>query len=201
MGRPGAAPTHVLTAPSFDCLQVAFQAVSHLNGFSVLEVGCHSATYAHEFLHAGARRVVTFDVAPARIMPGQQVQQQAEAGGAHQYLDGDLLEGAVSDTFDVVVALDAFGWVAQDPAILLARMREVASEKVIARFPAGAALSERVRRLWSREAGRSYTGRQVRSIAHQAGLPNFRIEKLHEDGYILIATPRGRRAAAAPRLT
>ena len=190
----------MLTAPSFDCLQVAFQAVSHLNGFSVLEVGCHSATYAQEFLHAGARRVVTLDVAPARIMPGQQV-QQAEAGGAHQYLDGDLLEGAVNDKFDVVVALDAFGWVEQDPAILLARMREVAGEKVMARFPAGAALSERVRRLWSRGAGRSYTGRHVRSIAHQAGLPNFRIEKLHEDGYILIATPRGRHAAATPRQT
>jgi SAM-dependent methyltransferase len=155
-------------------MQVAFEAVSHLSGFSVLEVGCHSTSYAQEFLQSGARRVVTVDVAPAQIAHAQPA-REASADSKHEHLEADFLGGEIADKFDVVVA----------------------SQKVIARFPGGAALGQRLRRLWAVGPGLSYTGREVRTVAHQARLPNFRIEKLREDGYILIATMRGRRSGAA----
>ena len=107
------------------------------------------------------------------------------------------IEGEIADKFDVVVALDAFGWITKEPHTLLARMGEMASQKVIARFPGGAAFGDRLRRLWAGGPGLSYSGRDVRTLAHHARLPNFRIEKLREDGYILIATMRGRRSGAA----
>jgi predicted RNA methylase len=177
-------------------MQLAFEAVSHISGFSVLEVGCHSTSYAQEFLQSGARRVVTVDVAPAQIAPAQPA-KQAAADGKHEHLQADLLAGEIADKFDIVVALDAFGWITKEPHTLLARMGEMASQKVIARFPGGAGLGDRLRRLWAGGPGLSYTGRDVRMVAHQARLPNFRIEKLREDGYILIATMRGRRSGAA----
>jgi hypothetical protein len=177
-------------------MQVAFEAVSHLSGFSVLEVGCHSTSYAQEFLQSGARRVVTVDVAPAQIAHAQPA-REASPDSKHEHLEADFLGGEIADKFDVVVALDAFGWIAKEPQTLLARMGEMASQKVIARFPGGAALGQRLRRLWAVGPGLSYTGREVRTVAHQARLPNFRIEKLREDGYILIATMRGRRSGAA----
>jgi cyclopropane fatty-acyl-phospholipid synthase-like methyltransferase len=109
-----------------------------------------------------------------------------------EFIQADFLEYPFQETFDAVVALGVFDYVA-DPVTVLKKMNDLANEKVMASFPGVSPIRAPLRKV--RYALRGcpvyfYTGKKLRQICHEAGLQNFRIDNLASSGYMLVGNKR-----------
>ena len=118
----------------FDRLQLTLEAFKEMENYSVLDVGCGSGRTSIEFAHAGAKQVVGIDVSSTMIELAVEQSRRYEVGKACQFIQGDFFEYAPDLKFDAVVALGVFDYIS-NPDVLLKKMFEHATQKVIASFP------------------------------------------------------------------
>ena len=160
-----------------------------MEDFSVLDVGCGSGRNSALFAEQGARRVVGIDFSAPMLELAREYTRAKHVADRCEFIQADFLEYHFQETFDVVVALGVFDYVA-DPVRVLKRMSELANEKVVASFPGVSPVRAPLRKI--RYALRGcpvyfYTGTKLRQICHEAGLRKFHIEKLASSGYMLVA--------------
>lgn len=160
-----------------------------MEDFSVLDVGCGSGRNSALFAEQGARRVVGIDFSAPMLELAREYTRAKHVGDQCEFIQADFLEYHFQETFDVVVALGVFDYVA-DPVRVLKRMSELANEKVVASFPGVSPVRAPLRKI--RYALRGcpvyfYTGTKLRQICHETGLRKFHIEKLASSGYMLVA--------------
>lgn len=185
----------------FQRIEKTVKAFEGMDEFSVLDVGCGSGRNSALFVQEGARRVVGVDFSAPMLELARQYTQAKNVADRCEFIQADFLEYQFQETFDVVVALGVFDYVA-DPVRVLRRMAELSNKKVVASFPGVSPVRAPLRKM--RYALRGcpvyfYTGTRLRQICHEAGLSNFRIEKLASSGYMLVGTKRAvqERAAAS----
>jgi SAM-dependent methyltransferase len=174
------------------------EAMEGMQGFTVLDVGCGSGRNSALFAGLGARRVVGIDFSAPMLGLARKYVRAAHVAERCEFIEADFLEYPFEETFDVVVALGVFDYVA-DPVRTLKRMTELANGKVVASFPGVSPIRAPLRKL--RYALKDcpvyfYTGSRLRQICHAAGLAKFRIDKLASSGYMLV----GEKGAAKERL-
>jgi ubiquinone/menaquinone biosynthesis C-methylase UbiE len=176
----------------FQRIEKTTKAFAGMEDFTVLDVGCGSGRNSALFAEQGARRVVGIDFSAPMLELAREYTRMKHVADRCEFLQADFLEYPFHETFDVVVALGVFDYVA-DPVRVLKRMRELANHKVVASFPGVSPVRAPLRKM--RYALRGcpvyfYTGTKLRQICHEAGLANFRIEKLASSGYMLVGKIR-----------
>jgi ubiquinone/menaquinone biosynthesis C-methylase UbiE len=181
----------------FQRIEKTTQAFEGMEDFSILDVGCGSGRNSALFAQQGARRVVGIDFSAPMLELAREYTSAKHVADRCEFIQADFLEYSFQETFDVVVALGVFDYVA-DPVRVLKRMGELANEKVVASFPGVSPVRAPLRKF--RYALRGcpvyfYTGTKLRQICHDAGLENFRIDKLASSGYMLV----GKKSAAHKR--
>lgn len=182
----------------FQRIEKTRETLEGMEGFTVLDVGCGSGRNSALFAHLGARRVVGIDFSAPMLELAREYARAARVVEQCEFIQADFLDYTFRDTFDVVVALGVFDYMA-DPVRGLKRMTELANDKVVASFPGASPLRALLRKL--RYALRDcpvyfYTGTRLRQICHEAGLAKFRIDKLASSDYMLV----GKKGAAKKRL-
>jgi len=176
----------------FQRIEKTTKAFAGMKDFSVLDVGCGSGRNSALFAEQGARRVVGIDFSAPMLDLAREYTRAKDVADRCEFIQADFLEHPFHETFDVVVALGVFDYVA-DPVLVLERMSELAKKKVVASFPGVSPVRAPLRKM--RYALRGcpvyfYTGTKLRQICHDAGLSNFRIEKLASSGYMLVGNTR-----------
>ena len=172
----------------FQRIERTEEAMEGMENFTVLDVGCGSGRNSALFADLGARRVVGIDFSAPMLGLAREYARAAGVSVQCEFIQADFLEYPFKETFDVVVALGVFDYVA-DPVGALKRMTELTNHKVVASFPGRSPLRAPLRKL--RYALRGcpvyfYTGTRLRQICHEAGLAKFRIDKLASSGYMLM---------------
>ena len=185
----------------FQRIEKTTNAFAGMQDFTVLDVGCGSGRNSALFAEKGARRVVGIDFSAPMLDLAREYTRAKSVADRCEFIQADFLEHPFYETFDVVVALGVFDYVA-DPVRVLKRMSELAHKKVVASFPGVSPVRAPLRKM--RYALRGcpvyfYTGTKLRQICHDAGLENFRIEKLASSGYMLVGNIRAadKRAVAS----
>lgn len=78
----------------------------HINGLTVLDVGCASGRFAFQLLEAGAARVIGVDVAPTAIALANQNRKESPLADHAEFLVADVVDpGTVLPRVDLVTAL------------------------------------------------------------------------------------------------
>ena len=182
----------------FQRIEKTTETLEGMEGFTVLDVGCGSGRNSALFADLGARRVVGIDFSAPMLELAREHARAARVVEQCEFIQADFLDYPFQETFDVVVALGVFDYIA-DPVRVLKRMTELTNAKVVASFPGVSPVRAPLRKL--RYALRGcpvyfYTGAKLRQICHEAGLAKFRIDKFASSGYMLV----GKKDAAKERL-
>jgi ubiquinone/menaquinone biosynthesis C-methylase UbiE len=182
----------------FERIERTKETLEGMENFTILDVGCGSGRNSALFADLGARRVVGIDFSAPMLDLAREYSRMAGVVEQCEFIQADFLDYPFRETFDVVVALGVFDYVA-DPVRALKRMTELTNDKVVASFPGMSTIRAPLRKL--RYALRGcpvyfYNGKRLRQICHEAGLAKFRIDKLASSGYMLM----GKKDAAKERL-
>ena len=143
--------------------------------------------------------VVGLDVSPRMIELAKTLATQLRQAQSCLFLNQNLLDYQTQKSFDGVIALGFFDYIA-DPCAVLRRIRGLTAGQLVASFPALFALRVPFRKAWLASRGcpvRFYTGHEVRTLCGKAG---FACKSLIRKGpiYLLAATPVGDTARASP---
>ncbi len=176
----------------FQRIEKTTESFAGMENFTVLDVGCGSGRNSALFAEQGARRVVGIDFSAPMLHLAREYTRAKHVAERCEFIQADFLEYRFKETFDVVVALGVFDYVA-DPVRVLGRMAELANEKVVASFPGVSPVRAPLRKM--RYAMRGcpvyfYTGARLRQICDDARLSNFRVDKLASSGYMLVGNKR-----------
>jgi 2-polyprenyl-3-methyl-5-hydroxy-6-metoxy-1,4-benzoquinol methylase len=176
----------------FQRVEKTTKAFTGMEDFSVLDVGCGSGRNSALFAEEGARRVVGIDFSARMLELAREYTRAKHVADRCEFIQADFLEYPFQETFDVVVALGVFDYVA-DPVRVLKRMSELANDKIVASFPGMSLVRAPLRKI--RYALRGcpvyfYNGTKLRQICHEARLSKFRIQKLASSGYLLVGNIR-----------
>lgn len=112
----------------------------------VLDVGCGSGRIGEFVLEAGAGEYVGIDFAEPMVeLAGGRLER---FGRRAKLVSADFLEAAFDGTFDVVIALGLFDYLAE-PRAFVGRMHELCADGacVVASFPAWTALKGPLRKV------------------------------------------------------
>ena len=171
-------------------LEVNVAVLLPLEGKKVLDVGCGSGRFCIAFASGGASKVVGVDFAPAMIEIANDLAEKYGLVDRCEYRVGTFPE-AISDAdgpFDAATANGFFDYV-EDPAPLIARMRELTNGKLILSFPKAVEWRVPLRRLrfWIKGTPLFlYREARVRKILENAGVSDYKIVYLDRD-YLVVA--------------
>jgi ubiquinone/menaquinone biosynthesis C-methylase UbiE len=105
-----------------------------VQGRSFLDVGCGNGLYSVELANKGAGRVVGIDISPVMIDRCKASARKEGLESRVTFLQTDLLEYKPDASFDVSYGIGLFDYIS-DPMPVLAKMREVTTDKAIMAFP------------------------------------------------------------------
>lgn len=161
----------------FDRLEFTLQALEPLAGASVLDVGCGSGRYGVALAGRGAARVVGIDAAPRMLQIGEALAREHGVADRCAFVLGEVEGYRPGRSFDGVVAMGFFDYV-KDAAGVLAHLRPLTGRRLVASFPARAAVRAPFRRVWLGLHGCPvyfYGAAQVRALAVAAGFSRVQV--------------------------
>lgn len=175
----------------FQRIEKTITAFGGMEDFSVLDIGCGSGRNSALFVENGARRVVGVDFSAPMLELARDYTRKKQVSESCEFIQADFLEHPFEEKFDFAVALGVFDYVS-DPVRVLSRMMQLAGT-VVASFPGMSPVRAPLRKIRYALRGcpvHFYTGARLKQICHDAGLRNFRIEKLASSGYMLVGNTR-----------
>jgi len=101
----------------------------------ILDVGCGSGRCAVKLLRQGAATLTGIDFSPEMIKIAKELGQEYRVQDRCHFVLEDFAQAAFNEKFDICVALGFFDYT-RDPENYLQKMKELATEKIIASFPA-----------------------------------------------------------------
>ncbi len=116
-------------------IDLVFRECNNLSGKKILDVGCGSGRYCIEFAKRGARKVVGIDYAKGMINLAIKIAAQSRVDHICEFFEMDIADYSQQDKFDISIAMGVFDYV-KEPAHLIAKMREITSQKMLLWFPA-----------------------------------------------------------------
>src|SRR5205085_3338094 len=169
-------------------LEVNLERLAPLAGKTILDVGCGSGRFCIAYAEGGAARVVGGDFAAAMIDIARQIAQEAGVADRCEFIAGAFPEAVGDEQFDASTANGFFDYIEQ-PAPLIARMRELTRATMIMSFPKAVEWRVPVRRLRFWVKGTPlflYRAAQVKQILADAGVHNYEWINLDRD-YLIVA--------------
>lgn len=159
-------------------------------GKSILDVGCGSGRFCLAFAHEGAEKVIGIDFAKAMIEIADKL--AADQGVAEQceFIVGKFPDDVSAEdrSFDACTANGFFDYI-DDPAPLIARMRELTKGKLILSFPKAVEWRVPIRRVrfWLKGTPLFlYHEAQVRKVLDESGVTSYEFIHLDRD-YLVVA--------------
>lgn len=159
-----------------------------LEGKSVLDVGCGSGRYCIAYAQRGATRVVGVDFAPAMIDLAIEHSLRYGVADRCEFLAGLYPDAVPDGTFDASSAMGFFDYI-EDPAPIIARMREMTRSTMIMSFPKSREWRAPVRRLRFLVSGCPlflYSEASVRRILSDAGVSDCEWIELDRDYIVAV---------------
>ena len=174
----------------YERVRLTLEELEQLGAHTLLDVGCGSGRNEPLFVKAGATHVTGIDFSQRMLELARTFSRQSGVEGQCEFIEGDFLEHTFAEKFDAVVALGVFDYF-EDPLKPLARMRELARERVIASFPQLSLVRAPLRKM--RYALRNcpvyfYRHGELLDLAEKAGL-KARIVPFASSGMLLVAEP------------
>ncbi len=153
-------------------------------GRTFLDVGCGSGLYVIELARKGAATVVGIDIAADMLALCRQFAERENVQDRCTFAVSDLLQYSPDAPFDVTIGIGLFDYIS-DPLPVIAKMRQVTTDKVVLSFPRLWTWRAPVRR--ARLAVRGcpvyfFTKRRICDLMRQAGFERHtitRVGKLH----------------------
>jgi 2-polyprenyl-3-methyl-5-hydroxy-6-metoxy-1,4-benzoquinol methylase len=159
-----------------------------LAGKSVLDVGCGSGRYCIAYAQRGAERVVGVDFAAAMIELATQHSIRYGVDDRCEFRAGVFPDAVPDGSFDASSAMGFFDYV-EDPAPVIARMREMTRSTMVMSFPKSREWRVPIRRLRFLFSGCPlflYSEAKVRKILSDVGVSEFEWIELDRD-YVVAA--------------
>ncbi len=160
---------------------------------SVLDVGCGPGHYLAALSRMGIPRIVGIDVSEHMLTLARHNSEIVQSQSI-ELVHGDFVTWQSTETFDVVLALGFFDYVAE-PIDVLKRMRERANLSVFASFPSRNPIRTPIRWIRRRMQGTKvyfYNRAKIGALAQNSGFPEVEIEKIPGIGMNYLATFRSR---------
>jgi 2-polyprenyl-3-methyl-5-hydroxy-6-metoxy-1,4-benzoquinol methylase len=173
--------------------QLAIEVVRSYQDPAVLDVGCGSGRIGEGALDAGAAAYLGIDLSEPMLQLARS--RLARFESRVTLVQGDFLEVALDGTFDVVIALGLFDYVAE-PHLFARRMHEVCAGEVVASFPKWTWLKGPVRKVRYEVVNDcpifNYTDRELRLMFGAAGFERVQVIQATRSGYLVraFATPK-----------
>lgn len=149
-----------------------------IEGATFLDVGCGTGRYSLEFARRGARRVVGLDIAERMVSVCSERARSEGLAAKTSFHHTDLAAYNPDQPFDLAIGIGLFDYI-KDPLPVLAKMRELVTDRAILSFP----------RLWtwrapvrkSRLALKGcdvyfYTLREIDNLLKAAGFARYEID-------------------------
>jgi SAM-dependent methyltransferase len=155
---------------------------------AALDVGCGSGRYVKAFAEMGMTRIVGIDLSEKMIELAKM-----RTGLSHntcEFVCGDFMEFRTNETFDAVVAMGFFDYVA-DPLPVLKRMRSLVTYSVLGSFPSISWYRTPIRKFryyWKRCPVYFYRPGQIRLLGETAGFATTDIKKIKGAGQDYFVT-------------
>ena len=168
--------------------ELTLERLEPLAGKSVLDVGCGSGRYCIAYAGRGAGRVVGVDFAPAMIELAREHAALSGVDAQCEFRVGQFPEAVSGESFDACVAMGFFDYVEQ-PAAIIARMRELTRETMVMSFPKSREWRAPARRLRFMVTGCPlflYSEADVRRVLAEAGVTRYDWISLDRD-FVVIA--------------
>jgi 2-polyprenyl-3-methyl-5-hydroxy-6-metoxy-1,4-benzoquinol methylase len=164
--------------------------------WTALDVGCGPGRYTVALAGAGATRVLGVDSAASMIDLGRILAEEAGVSERCEFRNLSFLDLDLEERFDVVVATGYFDYL-EDPAPHLSKMATHCRGRIFASFPKRWEVRTPIRKLRfavARAYVRFYSGREVRELIAQAGIPPDRVSliDLGRDWIAVMRPPRER---------
>ena len=171
-------------------LELNVERLRPLDGKKILDVGCGSGRFCIAFALEGAAKVVGIDFAQAMIEIADELAKKAGVADRCEFVVGSFPDDIdpSEGPFDASTANGFFDYV-QDPAPLIARMRELTRGTMIMSFPKAVEWRVPLRRLrfWLKGTPLFlYRETQVRDILAKAGVTDYEMIYLDRD-YLVVA--------------
>lgn len=125
--------------------QYALNRCFPIEGKRFLDAGCGPGRYCIEFARRGAAFVLGVDSSREMIRKADAILAACDGRFLCEFRCMNILD--LRETFDYTCALGFFDYVCE-PASVLAFLRTITVEKIIASFPAASAFRSPARRLW-----------------------------------------------------
>lgn len=154
---------------------------------AVLDVGCGPGRVAEAVFEAGAARYVGIDFSSRMLALARQRLEQHESV---ELIDGDFLEIDLPETFDVVLALGLFDYVAE-PARAADWLRAHCSSTLVASFPRRDRVKAPLRHLYYGLYGSrlfEYTEAGVEELLRDAGFSGVEFPSRGPRGFLVMST-------------
>jgi 2-polyprenyl-3-methyl-5-hydroxy-6-metoxy-1,4-benzoquinol methylase len=171
-------------------LEINVERLRPFEAKKILDVGCGSGRFCIAFARSGADKVLGVDFAPAMIEIAKKLAAEAGVADKCEFRVGAFPEvvGADEGPFDAATANGFFDYI-ENPAPIIAAMRELTKGKLIMSFPKAVEWRIPVRRLrfWLKGTPLFlYREQQVRDILNAAGVAVYEFIHLDRD-YLIVA--------------
>jgi SAM-dependent methyltransferase len=154
----------------------------------VLDVGCGSGRVGEHVLEAGAAEYIGVDLATPMLDLARK--RLARFGRRATLIQGDFVSTPVPGTFDVVLALGLFDYLA-DPRPVAQRMGELCTGSAVSSFPRWHWLKGPVRKVRYEVINDcpifDYTEPQIRQVFIEAGFSRIDVLAPSKTGYLVRA--------------
>lgn len=151
-----------------------------IKGRTFLDVGCGTGRYSIEFGRRGARRVVGIDIAENMLAVCQTRASAEHLDDRCSFQHADLIQYRPDAPFDVCIGIGLFDYI-REPQPVIAKMREVVTDRAIMSFPRFWTWRAPVRRVRLGLRGCDvffYTRERLASLMTQAGFARFEMEQV-----------------------
>ena len=168
--------------------ELTLDLLAPLSGKTVLDVGCGSGRYCIAYAQRGAARVVGVDFAAAMIELAIEHSRRYGVAERCEFRAGLFPDAVPDGSFDASSAMGFFDYV-EDPAPVIARMREMTRTTMIMSFPKSREWRAPIRRMRFLASGCPlflYSEARVKTILSKAGVSAFDWIELDRD-YIVVA--------------
>jgi len=154
---------------------------------TVLDVGCGPGRVAEAVLEAGAARYLGIDFSPRMLALARRRLEQHESV---ELIEGDFLDVDLPETFDVVLALGLFDYLA-DSVRAAAWLRARCSSALVASFPRRDRVKAPLRHLYYGLHGArlfEYTEPGVEELLRDAGFSDVEFPARGPRGFLVVST-------------
>ena len=160
--------------------ELTLQECSDIRGKRVLDIGCGSGRYCVKLAKLGAGCVVGVDFAQSAVDIASRLAENDGVSKVCSFTSADFMDCKFDVPFHISLAIGVMDYVS-DPAVLISKMRDITTEKLIMTFPSKSTYRMAIRktRYWLKGCPLYlYNKDDIQRIMAESGIQSYTIRKL-----------------------